>query len=211
MASGAPEQSSQMAEEIPSFLDEFLHDFPAPLSPESPLPWKIPGTALSLEEVEGELAELALGFLSSRNAPPPLASSLAHETFSQLLQTDLSEFRKLPRQKEEDNEETEEEKAPVTLLDANGLARSCFNQLWEVCSQWQKQVPLTARVPQRQWLVSIHAIRNTRRRMEDRHVCLPTFNQLFGLSCLMVTEEWMLRGTLLCTYTPTLLASRSCP
>lgn len=66
MASGAPEQSSQMAEETPSFLDEFLRDFPAPLSAESPLPWKIPGTVLSQEEVEGELAELAVGFLSSR-------------------------------------------------------------------------------------------------------------------------------------------------
>lgn len=68
------------------------------------------------------------------------------------------------------------------MLDARDLARSFFNRLWEVCSQWQKQVPLTARVPQRQWLVSVHAIRNTRRKMEDRHVCLPAFNQLFGLS-----------------------------
>lgn len=182
MASGASQQSSQMAEEAPGFLDAFLHDFPAPLSPESPLPWKTPGTVLSQEEVEGELAELAVGFLNSRNAPPPLASSLAHEAVSQLLQMDLSEFKKLPRQEEEDNEEEEKEKAPVTLLDAKGLARSFFNRLWEVCSQWQKQVPLTARAPQRQWLVSIHAIRNTRRKMEDRHVCLPTFNQLFGLS-----------------------------
>lgn len=69
-----------------------------------------------------------------------------------------------------------------SVLDAKDLARSFFNQLWEVCSQWQKQVPLNAWVPQRQWLVSIHAIRNTRRKMEDRHVCLPAFNQLFGLS-----------------------------
>ncbi|KAM5226555.1 protein phosphatase 1F isoform 1-T3 [Hipposideros larvatus] len=182
MASGASQQSNQMAEEAPGFLDAFLHDFPAPLSPESPLPWKTPGTVLSQEEVEGELAELAVGFLNSRNAPLPLASSLAHEAVSQLLQMDLSEFKKLPRQEEEDNEEEEKEKAPVTLLDAKGLARSVFNRLWEVCSQWQKQVPLTARAPQRQWLVSIHAIRNTRRKMEDRHVCLPTFNQLFGLS-----------------------------
>lgn len=171
-----------MTEEAPGFLDAFLHEFPAPLSPESPLPWKTPGTVLSQEEVEGELAELAVGFLNSRNAPPPLASSLSHKAVSQLLQMDLSEFKKLPRQEEEDNEEEEKEKAPVTLLDAKGLARSFFNQLWEVCSQWQKQVPLTARAPQRQWLVSIHAIRNTRRKMEDRHVCLPSFNQLFGLS-----------------------------
>lgn len=69
-----------------------------------------------------------------------------------------------------------------SVLDAKGLALSFFNRLWDACSQWQQQVPSAARAPQRQWLVSIHAIRNTRRRMEDRHVCLPAFNQLFGLS-----------------------------
>ncbi|XP_007130668.1 protein phosphatase 1F isoform X2 [Physeter macrocephalus] len=181
VASGTPQQNSQKAEENPSFLDVLLRDFPAPPGPESPLPWKVPGTMLSQEEVEGELAELAMGFLSSRSAPPPLAACLAHEAVSQLLQTDLSEFRKLPEQEEEEDSH-EEEEAPVTLLDAAGLARSLFDRLWEVCSQWQKQVPTAARVPQRQWLVSVHAIRNARRRMEDRHVCLPAFNMLFGLS-----------------------------
>ncbi|XP_007536505.1 protein phosphatase 1F [Erinaceus europaeus] len=179
MASGATQQSNQMAEETPGFLEALLRDFPTPLSSESPLPWKAPGTTLGEEEVEGELAELAMDFLGSRHAPLSLASSLAHQAVSQLLQTDLSEFKKLSRQEEEDDEE---QKAPVTLLDARGLARRFFNQLWEVCSAWQKQLPLSARGPQRQWLVSIHAIRNTRRKMEDRHVCLPTFNQLFGLS-----------------------------
>lgn len=76
-----------------------------------------------------------------------------------------------------------------SVLDAKGLARSFFNWLWEVCSQWQKQVPLTAQAPQRQWLVSIHAIRNTRRKMEDRHVSLPTFNHLFGLSVSVAPAE----------------------
>ncbi|NP_789803.1 protein phosphatase 1F isoform X1 [Mus musculus] len=183
MASGAAQNSSQMAcdSEIPGFLDAFLQDFPAPLSLESPLPWKVPGTVLSQEEVEAELIELALGFLGSRNAPPSFAVAVTHEAISQLLQTDLSEFKRLPEQEEEEEEE-EEEKALVTLLDAKGLARSFFNCLWKVCSQWQKQVPLTAQAPQWQWLVSIHAIRNTRRKMEDRHVSLPAFNHLFGLS-----------------------------
>ncbi|XP_012927426.1 protein phosphatase 1F [Heterocephalus glaber] len=167
--------------EIPGFLDILFRDFPDPLSPESPLPWKALGTTLSQEEVEGELTELAMGFLGSRNVPLPLAAALTREAISHLLQADLSEFRKLPSQEEEgDNEE--EEKAPVTLLDAKELARSFFNQLWEVSGQWQKQVPVTARTPQREWVVSIHAIRNTRRRMEDRHVFLPAFNLLFGLS-----------------------------
>lgn len=68
MASGAQQNSSRMAcdSEIPGFLDTFLQDFPAPLSQESPLPWKVPGALLSQEEVEAELAELAMGFLGSR-------------------------------------------------------------------------------------------------------------------------------------------------
>lgn len=181
MASGAPQNSSQMAcdSEIPGFLDTLLQDFPAPLSLESPLPWKVPGTVLSQEEVEAELAELAMGFLGSRNAPPTFAAAVTHEAISQLLQTDLSEFKRLPEQEEE---EEEEERVLTTLLDAKGLSQSFFNCLWEVCSQWQKQVPLTAQALQRKWLVSIHAIRNTRRKMEDRHVSLPAFNHLFGLS-----------------------------
>ncbi|XP_053444842.1 protein phosphatase 1F isoform X2 [Nycticebus coucang] len=181
MASGAP-QNSQMAcdtEDPQGFLDALLQDFPAPLSPESSVPWKAPGTVFSQDEVEAELAELAMGFLGSRNAPLPLAASLAHTAVSRLLQTDLSEFRKLPGEEEE---QEEGEQAPVTLLDAQGLAQRFFNLLWEVTSQWQKEVPPAARTLQRQWLVSIHAIRNTRRKMEDRHVALPAFNQLFGLS-----------------------------
>lgn len=73
---------------------------------------------------------------------------------------------------------------PPSVLDAAGLARSLFNQLWEVCSQQQVQEhePVEAQVLQRPWLVSVHAVRNARRRREDRHVCLPAFNQLFGLS-----------------------------
>lgn len=51
--------------------------------------------------------------LVCRGASPPLGSSLAHEAVSQLLQTDLSEFRKLPGQEEEEDDD-EEEKAPVT-------------------------------------------------------------------------------------------------
>ena len=77
MASGTPQQNSQKAEENPSLLDALLRDFPAPLGPESPLPWKVRGTMLIQEEVEGELAELAVGFLSSRSARPPLAARLA--------------------------------------------------------------------------------------------------------------------------------------
>ncbi|XP_077016372.1 protein phosphatase 1F isoform X2 [Tamandua tetradactyla] len=180
MASGVPAQSYWVAgspEESQAFLDTFLQDFPAPPGSDSPVPWKALGVTLSLEEVEGELGELAMSFLGSRNAPPRLAAAVTHTAVSQLLQEDLSEFRKPPIPEDEE----EEEEAPITLLDAKGLARRLFARLWEVCSQWQAQEP-AVRAPEWRWPVSTHAIRNTRRKMEDRHVALPAFNALFGLS-----------------------------
>lgn len=69
----------------------------------------------------------------------------------------------------------------LSVLDGESLQRCFFNKLRDVCFEWQKQLP-PLRPLKRFLLVSIHAIRNTRRKMEDRHVLLPEFNQLFGLT-----------------------------
>lgn len=69
----------------------------------------------------------------------------------------------------------------LSVLDGESLQRCFFNKLRDVCFEWQKQLP-PLRPLKRFLLVSIHAIRNIRRKMEDRHVLLPEFNQLFGLS-----------------------------
>nr|XP_020852068.1 protein phosphatase 1F isoform X2 [Phascolarctos cinereus]XP_020852069.1 protein phosphatase 1F isoform X2 [Phascolarctos cinereus] len=184
MTSAAPKERGPLApstEAAQKFLDSFLREFPEPLSPEAALPWKVPGAPLSQDEVEGDLIELALGLLSSRNALLPLACSLTHEAVTQLMQADLSAFRQLPKpEKVEQEEEEEEDGVGISLLDAESLRRCFFSKLWEVCSRWQKQMPAPSRCASRSWLTSIHAIRNTRRKMEDRHVSLPTFNQLFG-------------------------------
>ena len=60
-----------------------------------------------------ELLQPRLSHLLPRNAPPSFAAAVTHEAISQLLQTDLSEFKRLPEQEEEEEEE-EEEKALVT-------------------------------------------------------------------------------------------------
>ncbi|XP_074148236.1 protein phosphatase 1F isoform X2 [Sminthopsis crassicaudata] len=189
MTSAAPKEggpTASDAEAAQSFLDAFLQEFPGPLNPEAALPWKVPATPLSQEEVEGELTELALGLLSSRTALLPLACSLTREAVAQLMQEDLAVFRRLPSQEkveqeeEEEEEEEEEDGVSGSLLDAESLQRCFFNKLWEVCSRWQKQMPAPSTCHSCSWLTSVHAIRNTRRKMEDRHVVLPTFNQLFG-------------------------------
>lgn len=74
----------------------------------------------------------------------------------------------------------------LSVLDGESLQRCFFNKLRDVCCEWQKQLP-SLRPLTRFLLVSIHAIRNARRKMEDRHVLLPEFNQLFGLSVSLDT------------------------
>lgn len=74
----------------------------------------------------------------------------------------------------------------LAVLDGESLQRCFFNKLRDVCCAWQEQLP-PLRPLARFLLVSIHAIRNARRKMEDRHVLLPEFNQLFGLSVSLGT------------------------
>ncbi|XP_053135444.1 protein phosphatase 1F [Hemicordylus capensis] len=160
------------------FLGCLLRDVPRPLGPEEALPWSPPGRGggpLSPAEAPAELAEWAGGFLGSRNAPPLLAASLIHAAVCDLLQTDLGDFRK---QNVEGEEAGDHGTSP--LLDRGPLQRCFFNKLWDICCKWQKEPP-PLRPLKRYLQVSIHATRNTRRKMEDRHVSLPEFNQLFGM------------------------------
>ncbi|XP_070807175.1 protein phosphatase 1F [Pituophis catenifer annectens] len=155
-----------------AWLAGFLRDFPGLLGPAEPPPWTASTTALLRpDEAAGELSERARGFLGRRGAPPLLAASLIHAAVSGILQSDLSDFKK---QNQDEAGESE------TLLVAAPLHRHFFNKLLEICGEWQKELP--ALKPSKRYLqISIHATRNTRRKMEDRHVSLPEFNQLFGL------------------------------
>ncbi|KAG9334011.1 hypothetical protein JZ751_009243 [Albula glossodonta] len=152
------------------FLDEFVKEFPEPLGPEDPLPLSPLSGKVSPEEVRGESLDLALRLLAARNAPPLLAAALSHTALSELLKSDLTPFH-LPVEPEQD----------VTLLQSDGLQKLFFNKLREVAFTWQKKPPAPPPAPPRPLLTSIHAIRNARRKMEDRHVALSEFNQLFGI------------------------------
>ncbi|KAJ1093847.1 hypothetical protein NDU88_006936 [Pleurodeles waltl] len=156
------------------FLDSFLHEFPSPLGPEAPLPVSLQTRTLSSAEVEGEVMELALRLLGSRKAPLPLAAALTHAAVEEVLGAELARFA--VKQTSED----EEEKA-ATLLDAESLQRFFLNELRQVSHRWREQPRPILMPEQPHLLVSVHAIRNTRRKMEDRHVAIPEFNQLFGI------------------------------
>lgn len=67
------------------------------------------------------------------------------------------------------------------------MARSVFSKLHEICCSWVKDFPLRRR-PQLYYETSIHAIKNMRRKMEDKHVCIPDFNMLFNLEVRALVE-----------------------
>ncbi|XP_077167293.1 protein phosphatase 1E isoform X2 [Paroedura picta] len=146
---------------------------PAAPPPPPPLP-ALPrplSEHITEEEVEGECLDLCLQQLYKYNCPSLLAAALARATADEVLQSDLTAHY-LP--KHEDSPDG------IIQVETMRLARTVFNKLHEVCSSWVKDFPLQGK-PHRYYDTSIHAIKNMRRKMEDKHVCIPDFNTLFNL------------------------------
>uniref|UniRef100_UPI00358FB908 protein phosphatase 1E-like n=1 Tax=Myxine glutinosa TaxID=7769 RepID=UPI00358FB908 len=64
--------------------------------------------------------------------------------------------------------------------DAGKVGQVVLKKLQEVCIHWQRKTPVFHQT-RRSFQISIHAIKNTRRKMEDRHVIFQDLNALFGL------------------------------
>ncbi|XP_055079963.1 protein phosphatase 1F [Periophthalmus magnuspinnatus] len=156
-------------EEACSFLTRFTDEFPTALEQDTPLPANPLSPKVSLHELHGESLDLGLRLLSARGAPPLLASLLCHSAVSELLQSDLSTFH-CPL----------EDEHHTVLLQSAPVQRLFVNELINAALRWQQNVPALPAVSRP--LVSTHAIRNARRKMEDKHVVIPYFSQLFGLN-----------------------------
>uniref|UniRef100_UPI00398F2BE2 protein phosphatase 1E n=1 Tax=Pristiophorus japonicus TaxID=55135 RepID=UPI00398F2BE2 len=154
------------------FLELLLREFRAPLGEDEPLPLRPVSNHITEEEVEGECLDLCLQHLCRYNAPFSLAAALARATTNEILQSDLSVLHYVPKLLDGTD--------GITQFDSTRLSRMVFTKLHEVCCSWVKDLPLTQRTHP-YFETSIHAIKNMRRKMEDKHVCLPDFNTLFNL------------------------------
>lgn len=162
-------------EQATAFLRRFLEEFPASLGPDDPLPVSPPNRKVTLQELHGESLDLGLRLLTARHAPLSLAASMSHAALVNLLKDDLSPFH-CPQ---EDHNQDEEQEG--VLLQSEPSQRLFINKLRDVGVAWHQSLPCHIGSPAPSPLCSVHAIRNTRRKMEDRHVLLPHFNQLTGL------------------------------
>ncbi|XP_043096150.1 protein phosphatase 1F [Puntigrus tetrazona] len=158
------------------FLERFLDEFPDPLGSEDPLPVSPLSRKVTMQEVKGESLDLGLRLLSARKAPSWLGAEICNAAVTELLKDDLS-----PHHCPKDPEQQPEDEQEVVLLQSEPLQRLFINKLREVCLAWQKQLPSPGSSSSRTHSCSVHAIRNTRRKMEDRHIILREFNQLLGL------------------------------
>ncbi|XP_039658282.1 protein phosphatase 1F isoform X3 [Perca fluviatilis] len=165
-----------MEEEARCFLGRFVEEFPAALEEGSPLPVRPMSRKVSLEELHGESLELGLRLLAARGAPAGLSALLCQTALSQLLQNDLLPFH-CPHEAD-DNQEEEQQ---VVLLQSEAVQRLFLNELIDGALAWHQNFPKASPSPSRFLLCSIHAIKNTRRKMEDKHLALAEFNQLFGI------------------------------
>ncbi|XP_048468390.1 protein phosphatase 1E [Rhincodon typus] len=167
MAASANEESA-----FRRFLELLLRQFRGPFGEEDPLPLRPVSNHITEEELEGECLDLCLQHLCRYNAPFSLAAALARATTNEILQSDLSALHYVPKLLDGTD--------GVTQFDSTRLSRMVFTKLHEICCSWVKDLPLTRRTHP-YFETSIHAIKNMRRKMEDKHVCLPDFNTLFNL------------------------------
>ncbi|KAM4619757.1 protein phosphatase 1E [Polymixia lowei] len=153
------------------FLELFLREMRPPLQENDPLPMRPLSDLVSEDEVEGECLDLCLQHLYKYNCPCSLAAALARATADSVLQSDLSIHHI--------NKTVEDGADPLPQLESVKLARLVFNRLFDMCCLWLKDFPYCRR-PQPYYETSIHAIKNMRRKMEDKHVIIPDFNTLFN-------------------------------
>lgn len=89
------------------------------------------------------------------------------------------------------------------MLSATAVCSALLTAIVDVCRVWGESLPNLTQVPGSINL-SLHAIKNTRRKMEDRHAVCVDINSLFGLKvcvCVCVSVCYDIICTLLLLFT----------
>ncbi|XP_061595253.1 protein phosphatase 1E [Cololabis saira] len=154
------------------FLELFVREMRMPLADCDPVPMRPLSDLMSEDEIEGECLDLCLQHLYKYNCPCSLAAALARATSDTIVRTDLHIHHLVKA--------VEVGADPLPQMESVKLARLVFNRLFDMCGLWLKELPFRRR-PQPYYETSIHAIKNMRRKMEDKHVIIPDFNTLFNI------------------------------
>lgn len=122
-------------------------------------------------EVEGECLEWVRQYLIYCACPSGLVACIARYTCDEILKKDLSHLYVISDNNQPQGKQT---------IGAHELLKEVISKVQEVCLNLKGTLP-KFKVPDRSYKVSASAIRNKRRKMEDRHIILPDINNLFAL------------------------------
>lgn len=151
--------------ETVDFLRQVVADRPNAFGQGEALPIRVSALPISVNEFEGQCIEWCLQYLDKSNAPDIATGHIAHAAVKQVIESDLSAYR---------HTETED-----GLFNSSQIAKDVVNKVLKVCEEWLQDPP-SLHKSNKKYESCDHAIKNTRRKMEDRHVMLPQFNSLFG-------------------------------
>ncbi|XP_045172547.2 protein phosphatase 1F-like [Mercenaria mercenaria] len=182
---------SNKIEDFKQFLTEFCEEFKEKCESDDSVPLRWTNPRITPQELEGECLEWCRDFLSTRGCPIGFSALIAHEVYERVaseslenfyIEDDKNEVERIDANQGEngeeiDNKDTDDEK---TEYCAEKLHDHVISILETVCRKWQADFPeiqIDGKLP----VVSFCCIKNTRRKMEDKHVIIPDLNALFGL------------------------------
>ncbi|KAK3737460.1 hypothetical protein QZH41_008343 [Actinostola sp. cb2023] len=108
-----------------NFLNEFTSEHPTPTDESQPLPLRVVPSSVGHEELAGNLIDWTLECLRKCNCPDVLATIITHHATQDIIDGDLCCY------KHEDSQE----------LDMTKVARVAFNNIQNVCIEWNQETP----------------------------------------------------------------------
>ncbi|XP_066996161.1 protein phosphatase 1E [Anabrus simplex] len=146
----------------------FFDDFAATINPDDQLPVKVAGYYLCDTELVGEIVDWTLQYLNQKNCPPSLVAPITRiviEEIKSICKGQPSAFRT------QDNSYQ-----PLKLMQA------VTRKVNEVCLRYRDNGCMSTLPPPTPGPpISTCAIKNVRRRMEDRHVIIEDFHGVFNI------------------------------
>ncbi|CAK8694781.1 unnamed protein product [Clavelina lepadiformis] len=152
-------------------MEKFFHNYleihEVAVGSDGRLPFRLLSQRVSEDELEAECTGLALQHLKQSDCPDLLALLITRETTDSVLHGDLSTANK-------QNDDG------VPYYDNAVLAHLMFSAIHETCKKWNEELPQTLLNHSVPLQSSDYGIRNTRRKMEDKHSIIPDLNILVG-------------------------------
>ncbi|XP_025089159.1 protein phosphatase 1E-like isoform X4 [Pomacea canaliculata] len=153
------------------FLERFCHEVEEPTSEGNDSPIRHISYSLVPAEIEGESLQWALDYLcQTHGCPHGLAVYIARAAYHRIRELDYQCFC----------DDSQLEDGP-SEIDLRKLQREVTVQVYAICTEWNHRLPSFVHPMPYLRPACSHAIKNTRRKMEDRHVILSDLNTFFEL------------------------------